>query len=308
MRILSLCVLAQLTALALAHLNKTRLAKSLDYLKEGLDRYLPPVNGTVYKWNSGWIPEDCKRHAEQRNISAAAFETFDIYYDDCSTPWTVCKQNNSQQSLYNLVQNFGRVPARARSWVRHVIDLSDPKSHVNSAATDNGTIMLFNHVDKGVTVYIHETGHCLDGAAYSEKKLHLSKLWSESYNNDSMVPDNYAGTNFNEDVAQVTVVATYNLNVPGGFQSVEPHWRNIYHQLTTLETEQRLAGNLLIRGGRCMQRVPASKPVLISGGLSTTSPHNTTITRKPKGNGKATLNSSLAADLKDIASCDGHCI
>ncbi|KAL8827902.1 MAG: hypothetical protein Q9191_002908 [Dirinaria sp. TL-2023a] len=302
MRLWNLCMLAQLAALALAHLNKTRLAKNLDYLKEGLDTHLPPVNSTVYKWNSGWIPEDCKRHVEKRNLSAANFEIFDIYYDDCSIPWTVCKQNNSQQSLYDLVQNFGRVPAKARSWVRHVIDFSDPRSHVNSAATDNGTIMLFNHVDKGVTVYIHETGHALDGAAYSQKDLHLSKLWSDSYNNDSMVPDGYAGTNFNEDVAQVTVVATYNLNVPGGFQSVEPNWRNIYHQQTTLETEQRLAGNLLIRGGRCMQRVPASKPVPTMGGLSTTSLHNTTVTRKTKGNGRAVSNSRLVDDLKYVAS------
>ena len=267
MRTLTLYMLAQLAALTVARLNKPKLAKDLDYLKEGLDKNLPPVNSTVLRWTSEWIPEDCKRHAEQRNISAANIEIFDIYYDDCSTPWTVCKDKNGSQSLENLVHNFGRVPVKARSWVRHVIDLYDPNSQQNHALTVNGTILLFNHVDATVTVYIHETGHALNSKAYSEKNLHNSRLWLDSYNNDSMVPDGYAGTNFNEDVAQVTVVATYNLNVPGGFQSVEPNWRNINHQQTTLEAQQRLAGNLLMRGGRCMQRQPASKRVSVSGGL-----------------------------------------
>lgn len=267
-------MLGQLAALTLAcvdkraygHLKKPTLAKNLNYLKPALAKYLPPVNATVHPWNNGSIPFDCKSIVLKRNLSAADFETFDIHYDDCSTPWTVCKQKNGPGSLDSLVHNFGRVPVRARSWVRHVVDIYDPKSHVNSGLTaTDSTIEIFNRADEGVSVFIHETGHVLDARAYRGGKLSNSTTWLDSYNKDSGVPDNYAGTNLLEDVAQMTVVAAYDLNVPGGFMGVEPAWRDISNQLVNIESWQRLAGNLLVRGGRCVNKVAPSPAVPIAG-------------------------------------------
>ena len=275
MRFLTFYMLGQLAALTLAcvdkppsgRLNKPTLAKTLNYLKPALAKYLPPVNATVHPWNNGSIPFDCKSIVLKRNLSAADFETFDIHYDDCSIPWTVCKQKQGPGSLDNLVHNFGRVPVRARSWVRHVIDIHDPKSPGGWGAVGTGsTIELFNRVDKGVPIFIHETGHVLDANAYHRGiKLSNSTTWLDSYNKDSSVPDHYAGNNFLEDVAQMTVIAAYDLNVPGGFRGIEPAWRNISNQLATLESWQRFAGNLLVRGGHCVNKVAPSPAVPIAG-------------------------------------------
>ena len=95
-------------------------------------------------------------------------------------------------------------------------------------------------------------------------KTHLSasKEWIDAYNLDTAVPDGYAHSKMVEDVAQVSVVAAFDLNVPEGFRGAEPQWKSVKHQVGIVETKQREAGGLLIPGGRCVGRFPSSHPVL----------------------------------------------
>ena len=121
---------------------------------------------------------------------------------------------------------------------------------------------MFNRINGDLTVFIHETSHSLDLlGAYADKPLSSSQNWINNYNQDSNVPDPYAQTNQVENVAQNSVVDAFNLNVPNGFASVEPKWQNIFHQYATIQTEQRNAGNLLVPGGTCTQRLTNSAPV-----------------------------------------------
>ena len=66
-------------------------------------------------------------------------------------------------------------------------------------------------------------------------------------------------------MAQTTVVASFNENVPGQFAGIEPNWRNIFHQYATVITWARNAGSngisLIKPGGTCTKRLTNSAPI-----------------------------------------------
>lgn len=68
-----------------------------------------------------------------------------------------------------------------------------------------------------------------------------------------------------ENVAQNTVVAAYDLNVPEGIQGVEPKWYGLRSQLLTISTEQSVNEGFLLRGGVCNKRLENSKAVMVNG-------------------------------------------
>jgi hypothetical protein len=70
-----------------------------------------------------------------------------------------------------------------------------------------------------------------------------------------------------QNVAQNTVIASYNENVPGRFPSVEPKFLAILHQYATIIDYARRAGNggsLIIPGGTCTKRLMNSAAVQVS--------------------------------------------
>ena len=128
----------------------------------------------------------------------------------------------------------------------------------------NGNIAMFNRIDGDLTVFIHETAHSLDllGAyEQSTNALSSSQAWLDNYAQDPNIPDGYAQSSMLEDVAQSSVVTAFNLNVPGGYGSVETNYEKIFHQYATIQTAQANAGNLLVPGGQCKSRLPNSSPV-----------------------------------------------
>ena len=71
-------------------LDKPALLSGFNDLDSALKDNLPKTNySKVDPWGDSWILEDCKRIAEQEHLSLSDIETFDVYYDDCSSPW-VC--------------------------------------------------------------------------------------------------------------------------------------------------------------------------------------------------------------------------
>lgn len=69
-----------------------------------------------------------------------------------------------------------------------------------------------------------------------------------------------------ENVAQNTVVASFDRNVPGGFPGKNPQANKIHNQYTTVIDEQREAGKLLIPGGMCTSRLKNSPAVPVGNG------------------------------------------
>ena len=152
------------------------------------------------------------------------------------------------------------MPVRARSFVRHLLHLPDKKG--NYAFTVDSNIVILNKADATQTVFLHETGHCMDfGGAFGPKPLHGNPMWTSNYTQDAAVPDAYSDVSVLEDIAQNTVVAAYDLNVEGGYQGVEKYWEGVFHQYSTIESLQREQGDLLIPGGRCTSRLPNSPAV-----------------------------------------------
>lgn len=140
----------------------------------------------------------------------------------------------------------------------------NPTANGGHAYNSGGNIAMFNRINGDITVFIHETGHSLDLlGAYPNNPLSSSSTWTDNYNQDPNVPDGYAQTNIVEDVAQVTVVAMFDTNVPGGFSSVEPNWNNLFHQYSTLQSQASSAGNIFHAGesGACTHRLTNSAPV-----------------------------------------------
>lgn len=176
----------------------------------------------------------------------------------------MCYHKNSNGPLDDLVNRFGRLPVHTRQYVRHVITLPSANAY---AYNSGGNIAFFGTTLSDLNVHVHESAHSLDLLnAYPDKPLSSSQRWQRAYNQDSAVPDPYAQTNQVENVAQNTVVATFDRNVPGGFPGKNPNANRIHNQYTTVVDEQREAGKLLIPGGQCTSRLQNSPAVPVGPG------------------------------------------
>ncbi|KAI4107001.1 MAG: hypothetical protein L6R37_001894 [Teloschistes peruensis] len=249
-------------------LDKPPLANNLDYLANGLLDHYPTVHSSHDPWgNNGWIPQECKTAAETAKLSASDMNTYEVHYDDCHQPWVMCFHKDLDGEKDRIIDLVSRLPVRSREYVKHVILLPDTFVH---AYNDQGNLVVFDMPSGvvGFEVFLHETGHSLDlqHAYVNGAQLSTSQNWLDNYNQDPKVPDGYAASNALEDVAQNTVVAAYNVQVPGGFGMLEPGWQDIFHQYATVQTWQREAGDLLVPGGECRSRLPNSETVRQDGG------------------------------------------
>ncbi|KAL8641232.1 MAG: hypothetical protein Q9228_001931 [Teloschistes exilis] len=261
---LSLQTIALFVAsVASQRLTKPPLQQNLDNLKQGFLNNLGVVGNSRSGFQAGYIPSNCKKIVQREGFNPADITTVTIKYDDCSAPWILCYHKNSNGPITDLINTFARVPVRTRQFVRHVVTLPATSGH---AYNDGGDIAMFGDTINNINVYIHESAHSLDLlGAYKDKPLSSSQKWLSEYAQDADVPDPYSQTNQVENVAQNTVVTTYERNVPGGFFGLNKDANKIFHQYATVDTEQREAGTLLVKGGSCTGRLANSNPVTVSG-------------------------------------------
>ncbi|KAJ3496057.1 hypothetical protein NLG97_g2944 [Lecanicillium saksenae] len=254
-------------------LNRPTVHDNLDYLKLGMNQWLPETTYTLSEWNNGYMPEECKNIVTGKADGGGTqynpndFQIFDVHYDDCGEPWQFCHHRSSNSSIDTVARLFGKLPIQMRQWIRHVIDVPSQQGH---AFEWNGSVIFFA-ADNSITVFAHETAHSLDlNGAYADHALSYSDRWWNEYDQDWQVPDPYSNSNGIEDVAQCTVVSVFDVNVPGGFPSVEPNWGGIEHQIHLIQAEARDAGegnSILIPGHNkeCTHRMPHSNPVPMNG-------------------------------------------
>ncbi|KAL8685096.1 MAG: hypothetical protein Q9218_007980 [Villophora microphyllina] len=244
-------------------LTKPPLQPDLDNLKQGFINNLGIIHSTQTPFQAGSIPSNCKTLVQREGFNAADIQVVTVQYDDCSAPWILCYHKSSNGPLSDLVNTFSRVPVRTRQYVRHVVSLPATYGH---AYNSGGDVVMFGDTINNINVYIHESAHSLDLlGAYKDKPLSSSQKWLSEYAQDADVPDPYSQTNQIENVAQNTVVTTYERNVPGGFFGLNSNAMKIFHQYATVDTEQREAGTLLVKGGSCTLRLANSSPVPVAG-------------------------------------------
>ncbi|EWC47391.1 hypothetical protein DRE_00359 [Drechslerella stenobrocha 248] len=206
-------------------------------------------------WGRGWIPQGCKDRFISKGYQASDAEVFNVKYDDCDRAWTFCRHKDSQLSIGQMVNKFGRLPIHMRSLVRHPIAL--PQADCSAEAyTGLGDIVMYGPCT-ALTVWIHEVGHQLDSRLNPVNRFSASNDWLQALAADSCVPDSYANFNAIEDFAQVAVVSQFNTilgykpdgQFPGCFD----------HQHGLLEHNFR--ANYLEKGGSCDNRPADSPPV-----------------------------------------------
>ncbi|KAL8904785.1 MAG: hypothetical protein Q9207_003049 [Kuettlingeria erythrocarpa] len=251
-------------------LTKPPLQQNLDNLKQGFINNLNPVASTRTAFQAGYIPSDCKRIAEREGFNPADIQSWTVQYADCSAPWLFCYHRASNGPLDDFIDRFGRLPVHTRQFCRHIVSLPAAGGY---AYNDGGNLVYFGVTLSDINVHIHEAAHSLDliGIFFPDKPLSSSAKWANEYALDSAVPDPYAQTNQIENVAQNTVITTYERNVPGGFFGLNADANRIFHQFATVDTEQRQAdpANLLVKGGTCTGRLANSSPVPVSGTAAT---------------------------------------
>ncbi|CEL06014.1 hypothetical protein ASPCAL07126 [Aspergillus calidoustus] len=243
-----------LAALASAQLDKPALTSNLDYLLEGNTANLPTTSHSIAIWSQGWIPKDCKDLGEGEDLDATDFEIYQVSYDDCSDPWLVCRHKEAPNDISAIAETFGRVPVKIRDWVRQILVLPGG----NSAFAVNGNVAFFGTTDENVDVVIHESAHCLDGFAAFGEVINTSENFLAAYDADTHVPDDYARSSQAENVAQNTVVAVYDSNVPGGFPGIQPNYTAIENQYSYIK---KIGGDALVPGGTCDRHLENSETV-----------------------------------------------
>lgn len=255
--------LLSLLPLVLANLDKPVIqpnfpGNGLASLGQGLLDHLTPTQSTWDDWGAGWIPQDCKSLVQGAGLSPSDIIPFNIHYTDCAQTWTFCRHKNSPLSEIQILDLFGRLPVRMRSFVRHLVFIPGNKS----AGSSGDNILMVGAVD--ITVFAHEIGHSLDSHAFDPSyglPFSNGNVWISNYNLDSAVTDPYAQTSQQENFAQETVVSLYDKVVPGGIGTIQPNWQAIFHQYATL---QGYIGNVIIPGGTCTHRLTDSPPVQMS--------------------------------------------
>ncbi|KAL5332412.1 hypothetical protein BJX70DRAFT_407634 [Aspergillus crustosus] len=253
----TLKVVSALTALALAQaqrLDKPALSSNLDYLLEGNEANLPTVASQISQWEAGSIPKDCKDLGEGEDLSAADFEVYDVTYDDCSDPWLICRHKDAEPAIADVADTFGRLPVKIRDWVRQVLVIPGG----NSAFAINGNVAFIGTTGTNIDVVIHEAAHGLDGLRAFGENISTGQGFLDAYGADTHVPDDYAQSSQAENVAQNTVVAVYDVNVPGGFPGVQSEHTAIQNQY---EYIRNLAGDALSPGGTCNRHLENSETV-----------------------------------------------
>ncbi|KAH0548026.1 hypothetical protein GP486_008232, partial [Trichoglossum hirsutum] len=132
-----------------------------DKIDQGLLDHLEPTFSTSDAWGGGWIPKDCKDIVEGNTLKATDVEVFNVHYSDCSEPWIMCHHKDSPVSKIDMIDLFGRMPVRMRSFVRHLVAMPGGQS----AGSNGDNIQLFGTANV-ISIFVHETGHGLDSHAF----------------------------------------------------------------------------------------------------------------------------------------------
>lgn len=221
-----------------------------------MEAYPTTDTNELTQWPDGWIPAWCKKTAQDQKYSPFDVETFSVRYTDCDDPWIMCRVKNHTITQDDMIDTFGRIPARMRSYIRHVIAIP---GEGNSAFNGENSIALFGTTPKSISVMIHEIGHSLDVNAYLQgSPFHSSANWLEAYNEDSAVADSYAASNQAENHSQELVIAMYDKKVDGGIQSVNSGSDQIFNQYKRIQLD---IGNVIDQGRKCGPRLENTEAV-----------------------------------------------
>jgi hypothetical protein len=187
------------------------LHNTFDYDKGGLNS-VPTRDYTIAQWNEGMLPKVCYDAAtNDKRCDKGNYDVYDITYNDCDDPWTVCRCKDSDMALKDIAEQLGRIPVGVRQWIRFTQFYPG-----GSAFTTGQDITFFGNFNESQSVFVHEATHNLDRwvAGDDSDWYSFTDQW-RSYpdTGDTCVPDDYAMSSYTENFAQVGVLVAYDANV-----------------------------------------------------------------------------------------------
>lgn len=87
-------------------------------LASNLQAHVTSRPSTKHSWNDGYIPKSCKNIAIKHKLDPNDFTVFDVTYDDCAQPWTMCHHKGTNFSESDMIEGFGSMPVHVRSYIR----------------------------------------------------------------------------------------------------------------------------------------------------------------------------------------------
>ncbi|KAF2016924.1 hypothetical protein BU24DRAFT_419973 [Aaosphaeria arxii CBS 175.79] len=255
-------IIKSLTALAIfatgIDAQKRAFLSNLDALDASSDRIPPTVGFSISTWAKGSYPQFCYDQARtlrgngQVNCAIGNLEVYTVTYNDCPTrPWTLCRCSDSNLSRQKYAEDFGRVPPGIRSRVVHALSVQDSGT---SAGSGNDRILFRGNVKPAV--HVHEAMHSVD------QGFSRSTTFTNAYNQDSCVPDDYANASPAEDFAQLGVWIQYDTNPSTKLRSYVGDFSCMGHQL---EQVGIYAGEQLNKAtSKCFDRRPNDANVSVA--------------------------------------------
>ncbi|KAM7199793.1 hypothetical protein V8F20_005663 [Naviculisporaceae sp. PSN 640] len=221
-----------------------------------------PTQSTRDYWGDGWIPEGCRNIANWKGLNPNDFIVFNVHYNDCSEPWSFCRHKNAGASEIDMIDMFGRLPVRMRSYIRHFMATPGLNDGAAAFIYQSGDVVFEDRPNLGT--FVHEVSHSMDWHALRQygSPFSSTKIWQDNFWADKASVSDYSKTNWVEHFAEVGIIGVYDKLVPGGIGTIQPNWRDIFHQYATY---QGYLGDNILPGGTCRNRFANSAPVTKSG-------------------------------------------
>ncbi|KAJ7503242.1 hypothetical protein B0H11DRAFT_1797858 [Mycena galericulata] len=159
------------------------------------------------------LPEYCAGFVGDGQECATSMTAQAVVFEDCGSPFVICRCTDAQMSLDTVLDRFGRVPVGLRRYAGTVVILNDTSPHAYTVTT--GQTHYFGDVQMNSWMT-----HTFDFALATPQSSAAG--WANALMADTCVPDNYSLTNEVEDFAQVSVIKVYSLlygNLPPGFSA-----------------------------------------------------------------------------------------
>ncbi|KAJ7765940.1 hypothetical protein DFH07DRAFT_737496 [Mycena maculata] len=181
-----------------------------------LESALPPATSTSAPLSV--LPSACAGYEGPGNECTANMTAASVTFEDCGTPFTVCRCTDANMTMATVVDRLGRVPVGLRRFVGAVMILGGETQAYTNLST--GDIHMFGVTE--MDTWVHEATHAFDFAVPTAPHSNSTR-WTTATSQDSCAPDDYSLTNRVEDFAQMSVMKVYMLlhngNLPPGFQS-----------------------------------------------------------------------------------------
>ncbi|RPA72895.1 hypothetical protein BJ508DRAFT_314316 [Ascobolus immersus RN42] len=180
--------------------------------------------------------------------NAYDIEVHDIKFEDCETPAILCRCNNAKASIDELAEQIGRIPVKARQYVRYWAGVFDSGCSGGNAVRNRDYSMVTIMGSCGVgqlNIYLHETAHiidCLLGLGGKIGCYSNTAEWQRLVQTDSCVTDPYAfddvssTVKYGEEYANVAALVAYHSNVENIWKkhkrgcSIKRQWDRVVQQ------------------------------------------------------------------------------